>query len=129
MTSITLLPNINKATAQQVADILDVNISTIRKIQQRNSDELKQAGAVSIKGADLAAMISEGNTPVTITYKRGHQLVEWVTEDGEHHTTKLPHSEVMLFTPRAIILISMRLRNIDDEKKRKIRSLVTEFDI
>lgn len=125
MHSSLILPNINMATATQVADFLGINISTVRKIQQRNTVELKHAGVISLTGTEVAQRITGGSTPAAITYKRGHMVVEWKSENGDNHMTTIPHSQVMLFTKQAVVILAMHLRDMSEEQKQRVRSLVS----
>ncbi|KAB7675001.1 hypothetical protein [Bacillus sp. B1-WWTP-T-0.5-Post-4] len=125
MHSSLLLPNIHMATATQVAEFLGIHISTVRKIQQRNTVELKHAGVISLIGTEVAQRIAGGSTPVVITNRRGHMVVEWKAENDDNQMTTIPHSHVMLFTKQAVVIVAMHLRNMSEEQKQRVRSLVS----
>lgn len=101
-----LLPDIDMATTQQVADFYGVGVEAIKAVVFDHKDELLADGYATKTGREvksLYAFFKKGNKIVS---KRGHFLVE--TENGFVRMTNRSNG---LFPKRAILRVGMLLRD------------------
>ena len=111
-----LLPALEMATTQQVADFYEVDAEAVRQVMFRHRDEIDSDGFVTISGKDLkTALGSDKMSQTKITNKRGHFVVEY-----EGHTIKMSHAPNGLFPKRAILRVGMLLR--DSEVAKEVRT-------
>ncbi|MBE7129601.1 hypothetical protein [Bacillus mycoides] len=102
-----LLPNLEMATAQQVADFYEVDFTAIKAIYQRHEDELLLDGLRTITGRYIKEDLVRCGLPLTkIENKPGHFVVE--TSDGY---IKIAYRSNNLFPRRAILRVGMLLRD------------------
>ncbi|MDM5189888.1 hypothetical protein QUF99_21950 [Bacillus sp. DX4.1] len=76
-----LLPNLEMATTQQVADFYEVPVSTLPTVILENKDELVSDEYISQTGKEIKGNLgSPKNGRTNIVNKRGHFLIE--TDNG-----------------------------------------------
>lgn len=110
-----LLPDIGMATTQQVADFYEVGVEVIKKIIQRNGDELRSDGYRMLTGLDVKNLVREKMSLTKIISKHGYFLVE--TDNG---TVKMANRRNGLFPKRAILRVGMLLR--DSKVAKEVRN-------
>ena len=115
-----LLPDINLATRQQVANFYEVDESTIRKIELRHQDEIDLDGFKVFKFNDFKERTKCPN--LKITKNKGTFKVEF--SDGT--TCKYPYNGVALYTRRAILRIGMLLR--DSKIAKEVRTQLLNIE-
>ncbi|WP_369900555.1 hypothetical protein [Bacillus manliponensis] len=117
-----LLPNLEMATTQQVADFYEVGLPTITSLYQRNKDELLSDGMETVTGQSLKErLVAHKMYNVKIENKPGYFAVE--TSEG---FVKLAHRSNKLFPRRAILRIGMLLRNSEVAKEVRKHLLKVE---
>lgn len=114
-----LLPDINLATTQQVADFYEVDIEVIKWHVKTNKDEIESDG-YTVWNAD--SFIRENNYPIKINKNRGSFEVEFSNGQKE----KFAPRGVALFTRRAILRVGMLLRDSTIAKEVRTQLLNIE---
>ena len=103
--TLLLLPDIQLATRQQVADFYEVDQSTIRKLEVKNRDEIDSDGFVIFKLKDFKEC--EEVPTRKIISNRGYFEVHY----SNGTLGRYQHNGVALYTRRAILRIGMLLRD------------------
>lgn len=114
-----LLPDINLATTQQVADFYETNIENIKWHVKANKDEIESDGYTVWKANDFSR---ELNYPIKINRYRGRFEVEFSNDTKE----KFAPSGVALFTRRSILRIGMLLR--DSHIAKEVRTQLLNIE-
>lgn len=117
--SLLLLPDVNLATTQQVADFYEVETEAIRQITTRNKDEIQSDGYVVWKAEDFN---SDNLSQLKITTQRGSFRVEF--SDGNQQ--RFSPRGVALFPRRAILRVGMLLR--DSEVAKEVRTQLLNIE-
>ncbi|EOP56587.1 hypothetical protein IIW_00319 [Bacillus cereus VD136] len=113
-----LLPGMEKATTQQVADFYNVPLKTVRSLVNYHQDEFEIDGCISIKGKEIRKTLEGLKTnPSKIEPKQGHFLVDGL---------KVTYSNNDLFPKRAILRVGMLLRNSEVAKEVRTQLLNIE---
>lgn len=110
-----LLPNMEYATTQQVADFYNTTIKNVGNIIQRNTDELIEDGYVKVNGKDLVYLKMRDTK---IENKRGYILL--------NDSIKIPYNDTGLFPKRAILRVGMLLR--DSEVAKEVRTQLLNIE-
>ncbi|MFA2591710.1 BRO family protein [Bacillus cereus] len=114
--NLLLLPELEMATASQVADFYGVEYEAIKKITHRHKDELELDGYKSIEGKEIREiLVSDKMSPTKIEPRKGHFVV---VVNGEE--TKVAYRNVALLPKRAILRVGMLLR--DSEVAKEVRT-------
>ncbi|HFF3187542.1 TPA: phage antirepressor KilAC domain-containing protein [Bacillus cereus] len=117
-----LLPNMEMATTQQVADFYAVDFKAIVAIYLRHKEELEQDGMQTLTGKEVREKLVTDTLQVTkVTNKKGHVLVE--TPNG---SAKIAYRSNKLFPKRAILRVGMLLR--DSEVAKGVRSQLLNIE-
>ncbi|PEK60776.1 hypothetical protein [Bacillus pseudomycoides] len=117
-----LLPNLEMATSQQVADFYEVPVSTLRTIILDNKDELVSDGYISQTGKEIKdGLGSPKNGHPNIVTKRGYFLIGTTTG-----FVKMSHHTNSLFPRRAILRVGMLLR--DSEIAKEVRTQLLNIE-
>lgn len=114
-----LLPDINLATTQQVADFYEVDVENIKWHIRNNRDELNSDGFVVYKSQNFR---KEFDSLLKINNCSGGFNIEFL--NGE--TIKSSNKGLSLFTRRAILRIGMLLR--DSEIAKEVRSQLLNIE-
>jgi hypothetical protein len=98
-----LLPSMEMATTKQVAEFYEVDIQAVRKVYQRNKEELIEDGFVRLKGKEIINKIDSVDkmSSLSITKAHGGFLV--------NNDIKISYSGDNLFPKRAILRVGMLL--------------------
>lgn len=106
-----LIPGTEFATTQQVADFYEVNNEVVRKVMQKNRDELANDGVQILSGGRIKDFLV--NKGVKIINKRGN---------FEANGIKMNNSLNTLFPPKAILKIGLLLQDsiIADKVKQEL---------
>ncbi|MBJ8080090.1 hypothetical protein JDS82_02495 [Bacillus cereus group sp. N14] len=117
-----LLPNLEMATTQQVADFYDVPTQAVYSLVHDNREEVASDGYITVKGKDiredLESSLKEGQE---IIRKRGHFIYKY-----EGNETKLSYQPNGLFPRRAILRVGMLLR--DSEIAKEVRTQLLNIE-
>jgi len=113
-----LLPDVNMATTQQVADFYDVDIEAIKYHIKNNRDELELDGYMVWKASDFK---TNNMSELKIIVNRGSFEVEFTNGQKE---TFAPRG-VGLFPRKAILRIGILLR--DSEIASKVREKLSNY--
>ncbi len=117
-----MLPGLEVATTQQVADFYEVGFTAITVIYQRHEDELALDGAYTLTGKELKDELVMCSLHTTkFTNKKGHVLVE-----SPNGSAKIAYRSNKLFPKRAILRIGMLLR--DSEIAKEVRSQLLNIE-
>ncbi|WP_393950477.1 hypothetical protein [Lysinibacillus sp. PWR01] len=107
MKGLLLLPALEMATTQQVADFYEVDRTVIYQISNRHKDELLSDGYCKMTGKDLRNFSGfDTMSNAKMTDKVNHILIE---HGGVE--TKLSNSVNTFFPKRAILRVGMLLRD------------------
>ncbi|MCA1024279.1 hypothetical protein [Halobacillus litoralis] len=102
-----LLPNVDIATTEQVANYYEVPIEAIRNIVKEHNTELRKDGFVKKAGKATQRLINKYNPERKVVENRiGHFIV--VTKSEE---IQMSYSTNALFSKRAILRIGMLVRD------------------
>jgi hypothetical protein len=117
-----LLPNMEYATANQVAEFYGVDYEAIKTIAKRHKNELELDGYKSIEGKEIREILVSGKmTPTKIEPRKGHFVV---IVNGEE--VKIAYRNVALFPKRAILRVGMLLR--DSEVAKEVRTQLLNIE-
>ncbi|MCS6591595.1 BRO-N domain-containing protein [Bacillus cereus] len=120
--NLLLLPELEMATASQVADFYGVEYEAIKKITHRHKDELELDGYKSIEGKEIKEiLVSDKMSPTKIELRKGHFVV---VVNGEE--VKVAYRNVALFPKRAILRVGMLLR--DSEVAKEVRTQLLNIE-
>lgn len=115
--NLLLIPYADVATAQQVADFYDVDIKTIHRVYELNSEELKMDG-VGTRGYKNFLIPQV----VDLETSKGKALLTF--ENGD--TLTIPNRGIRVFTRRAILRIGMLLR--DSAVAKEVRTQLLNIE-
>jgi len=115
-----LLPDINLATRQQVANFYEIGESTVRMIELRHRDEIDLDGFKVFKINDFKERTD--CTSLKITNGQGTFEIQF----SDNTKCKYPYNGVALYTPRAILRIGMLLRDSNVAKEVRTQLLNIE---
>lgn len=118
--TLILVPNTTFATIKQVADYYEVNQDVIRKLYQRNKEELEEDG-VSLK---TYKEILKGRE-VTVRNLNGKTILEY--SNGK--VLEIPNRGITIFPRRAILRVGMLLRDSPIAKEVRTQLLNIEEKI
>lgn len=110
-----LLPNTEYATTEQVANYYEVGIEAIRKLFQRNKEELVHNGAITLGANKIVDDILRVDKMSIHKTKSGILI-------GDN---KLNYKSNLLFSKRAILNVGMLLR--DSEVAKEIRTRLLDI--
>ena len=116
-----LLPALELATTQQVADYFEVSDDAVQNIVKRHKDELLSDGYCSYTGSEVKSLVTEKNSVTKIINKRGYFIVE--TDNGY---VKMANRSNGLFPRRAILRVGMLLR--DSEVAKEVRTQLLNIE-
>ncbi|MFJ8240808.1 hypothetical protein [Bacillus tropicus] len=120
--SLLLLPNLEMATTQQVANFYGVPTQAIHSLVHDNREEVVSDGYTTVKGKDiredLESSLKEGQE---IIRKQGHFIYR-----NEGNETKLSYQPNGLFPRRAILRVGMLLR--DSEIAKEVRTQLLHIE-
>ncbi len=115
-----LIPELEVMTTQMVADYFEVDFETIKKIYQRNKNEISADGVFSKKSAEIIKFFQGHHVPEEKTQGRTVYVVDNVR-------INIPNAGTKVFSKRAILRIAMLLR--DSEVAKEIRTqLLNTFE-
>jgi hypothetical protein len=117
--ALLLLPDINLATTEQVADFYEVDVKNITYHLLSNEDELKSDGYTVWKAQNFK---NEFDSELKITTNRGSFDVEFNNGQKERFSPR----GVGLFTRRAILRLGMLLR--DSKIAKEIRTQLLNIE-
>lgn len=111
--SLIMLPDIELMTVAQVADFYEVDLDTIKRVYQRNKNEIDEDGVVNL----TSKLLKEQVVPLDII-NRTKAYAEVEFKDG----TKiiLPNRGLKGFPKRAVLRIGMLLR--DSKVAKEVRT-------
>lgn len=114
-----LLPQLEMATAQQVADFYEVDVEAIKSIVRRNGDELETDGMVTFKRKDVKNLNRQGD---------GIEITPYVAiiRDGNGNEYKFTNRGIKVFPKRAILRVGMLLR--DSEVAKEVRTQLLNIE-
>lgn len=118
--SLIMLPDVELMTVAQVADFYEVDVNTIKKVYQRNKNEIDEDGVVNLTSKLLKGQV----VPLDII-NRTKAYAEVEFKDG----TKLilPNRGLKGFPKRAVLRIGMLLR--DSKVAKEVRTqLLNTFE-
>lgn len=107
-----LLGDSEFATTQQVADYYEVGLEAVKKLVNRNKEELINNGLKDITGKETKEILASDN--MSITNCKGYFIVE---------NQKMSNRNNLLFPKRAILNIGMLLRDSKVAKEVRTRLL------
>lgn len=110
-----LLPNMEYATINQVADFYEVSRKTLTNQMRFHEGELISDGYKIVNGKDLAVTLKR---VAKIQNGRGHILI--------NDTEKIPYTNLGLYTKRAILRVGMLLR--DSEVAKEVRTQLLNIE-
>ena len=119
--SLLLLPALEMATTQQVADFYEVDVNTLYSTINYHKEELVSDGYKSMRGKEVITIMENSTLDfkgLSITKAQGGYLV-----NGEY---KLAYAGVGLFPKRAILRIGMLLR--DSEVAKEVRTQLLNIE-
>ena len=93
-----LLPNTELATTKQVAEFYGVDVEVIKKVTQRNKEELESNGVKVMPYREIKELVNGYNLSLYKISKRG----------------------ATIFTPRAVLLVGFMLR--DSKVAQEVRN-------
>lgn len=117
-----LLPQLEMATAQQVADFYEVGVEAIKAIVFDHKDELLSDGYTTKTGKEVQELGSFLKKPSKIVNKRGYFLIE--TDNG---FVKIAYPSNGLFPKRAILRVGILLRDSEIAKEVRTQLLNTSL--
>ena len=113
-----LIPKLEMITGQMVADFYETDYEVIRKCYHRNREEINQDGAIIKTSKEIR---EEGqNVPAFKKVSRTAYSVK-LSNDVEY---EIPN-KIVYFTPRAVLRISMPLR--DSEVAKEVQTKMYRF--
>ncbi|EEM77731.1 hypothetical protein bthur0010_22490 [Bacillus thuringiensis serovar pondicheriensis BGSC 4BA1] len=113
-----LLPELDVATSQQVADFYEVDYEAIKKIIQRHTDELTEDGYRTIGGKQIKdILVRDSESRTKIKPMKGHFMI-----DGY----KISYRNMALFPKRAILRVGMLLR--DSAVAKEVRTQLLNIE-
>ena len=119
--SLLLLPALEMATTQQVADFYEVDVNTLYSTINYHKEELVSDGYKSMRGKEVITIMENSTLDfkgLSITKAQGGYLV-----NGEY---KLAYAGVGLFPKRAILRVGMLLR--DSEVAKEVRTQLLNIE-
>lgn len=117
-----LLPGMEVATTQQVADFYEILPSTLRTLVKENKEELISDGYYSQTGKELKAVLGSPTSGHSgIVSKPGYFLIL-----PEESNIRLSHNTNALFPKRAILRVGMLLR--DSEVAKEVRTQLLNIE-
>lgn len=125
-----LIPKLNIMTIRQVADYYEVDVDTIKKVYNRNKNEICNDGVIK----ETPRTFKEKKEMISGLLEREGQLVPFVkTKSGidiqltENIRIAIPNCGVTCFSQRAVLRIGMLLR--DSKVAKEVRTqLLNTFD-
>ena len=112
-----LLGDSEYATTQQVADYYEVGLEAVKKLVNRNKEELINNGLKDITGKETKDILASDN--MSITNFKGYFMVE---------NQKMSNRNNLLFPKRAILNVGMLLRDSHIAKEIRSRLLDIEYE-
>ena len=112
-----LLGNSEFATTQQVADYYEVELEAVKKLVNRNKEELLNNGLKDLTGKETKDILASDN--MSITNCKGYFMVE---------NQKMSNRNNLLFSKRAILNVGMLLRDSKVAKEIRSRLLDIEYE-
>jgi len=120
--NLLLLPELEMATTQQVADFYGVNEKAIRSMVADHRDELELDGYTTKSGKEIKGKLDSAlKTLSKIEPRLGHFVVTYKGEE-----TKIAYRNVALFPKRAILRVGMLLR--DSEVAKEVRTQLLNIE-
>ncbi len=118
-----LLPELEMATREQVAEFYGVGCEAIKSLLARHNGEFIQDGYTSKPGKEIKQILERGhNAPsLSITPKLGHFIIKY-----KGHESKATYNKVGLFPKRAILRVGMLLR--DSEVAKEVRTQLLNIE-
>ncbi len=110
-----LLPDINMATTQQVADYYEVDVNVIKMQVSLNRDEIMADGVKNLSGKETKEVLASKN--ILPTNFRGY---------FEACDQRFSHRNNLLFPRRAILRVGMLLR--DSEVAKEVRTQLLNIE-
>ncbi|WP_142344589.1 hypothetical protein [Bacillus cereus] len=110
-----LLPELEMATSQQVAEFYETPIKNIRNVMHRHTEELLEDGYKKVNGKDLVYLKMRHTK---IDNKKGYILL--------NNSIKVPYNETAIFPKRAILRVGMLLR--DSEVAKEVRTQLLNIE-
>nr|WP_088339050.1 hypothetical protein [Bacillus cereus] len=120
--NLLLLPELEMATTQQVADFYGVGYHTLKSIIKRHKDELEEDGYTSKSGKQIANSIRCNMHQVEITNSVGKYTIK--TKDNKEYS--FSNVSNALFPKRAILRVGMLLR--DSEVAKEVRTQLLNIE-
>jgi hypothetical protein len=115
-----LIPEMEVATTKMVAEYFGVDMDTLRKVYQRNKEEIDGDGVQIMQ--NVSQFLEGHNVTARIRQKMGYKEIDFGTM-----TVITPNANVKIFPRRAILRIAMLLR--DSEVAKEIRTqLLNTFE-
>lgn len=114
--SLLLLPDVEMATVEQVAEFYESKIETVKSLVKYHKDEFQEDGYSILKSQDLGRL--NFNLPKIFRHKG---VFEVHFSDGS--SKKFPYRGVALFPKRAILRVGMLLRDSEVAKEVRTRLL------
>ncbi len=115
--ALLLIPGTDFATVKQVAEFYEVDVDTIKRIYQRNREEIDMDG-VCVKG--YKEFLTEQNVPLEKI--KGKVIISYLTGD----VLEIPNRGINVFPRRAILRIGMLLR--DSKIAKEVRTVLLNIE-
>ncbi|MEH7535964.1 hypothetical protein V7167_17335 [Bacillus toyonensis] len=120
--NLLLLPELEMATTQQVADFYGVGLEAIKAVVHGNKSELELDGYKTLSGKEIKGKLDGCQTQLSrIEPRLGHFVVIYKGEE-----TKIAYRNVALFPKRAILRVGMLLR--DSEVAKEVRTQLLNIE-
>ncbi|MGH0485299.1 hypothetical protein ACQVPJ_12520 [Bacillus mycoides] len=121
--NLLLLPELEVATTQQVADFYNVALGSLQNVINRNKEELILDGYETKKGNSIADSYRAKMTPQEILIKKVGAYTVTMRNGDEY---KFSSNSNGLFPKRAILRVGMLLRDSEVAKEVRAQLLNTE---
>ncbi|WP_176522706.1 hypothetical protein [Bacillus wiedmannii] len=120
--NLLLLPELEVATTQQVADFYGVDLQAIKNVVGRNREELEYDGYKTSSGKEIREKLDGFKMKLSkIEPRLGHFVVIYKGEE-----TRIAYRNVALFPKRAILRVGMLLR--DSEVAKEVRTQLLNIE-
>ena len=109
-----LIPDLESASMRMIADYYEVDIETIETCYKRNKNEIDSDGVVHKKYSEMENVLLRQNVSTKICYGK----LEAKLSDAV--TLSIPHTDLKVFSKRAILRFGMLLR--DSKIAKEVRT-------
>ncbi|PEK10538.1 hypothetical protein CN683_26710 [Bacillus toyonensis] len=120
--NLLLLPELEMATTQQVAEFYEVKVDTIKQLVKTNRTELESDGYIVKNGGEVVKSLSEKISLKELLSTPGKQTVTLRNGDKFVFANRMN----ALFTKRAILRVGMLLR--DSEVAKEVRTQLLNIE-